>query len=379
MSSTRTTPRHAPDSQRPLKIVMVAPPYFTIPPAGYGGVEAVVAVLTDALVDAGHDVTLLAAGAAGTRAKHIALWPDAQSQRLGETYPELMHAMLVRQAVRELAAVGAVDVVHDHTFSGAMNAELFANWGLTNVLTVHGPTSDADLTSYYRTLDTNVHMVAISDRQTKLAPDLNWIATVPNALRVGDWSFQVEKQDYALFLGRFSADKGAHLALDAAHAAGIPLIMAGKCAEPAEKEYFAREIAPRMQPDDVMFGIAEAADRQRLLANARCLLFPIQWEEPFGMVMIEAMASGTPVVALNCGAVPEVLVSGVTGIVCENPAELPAALSAVRDIDPYACRAHVLDHFDADALAIGYAGAYRAAIEKQRQPHTKHAQLSVVR
>jgi hypothetical protein len=354
---------------------MVAPPYFTIPPAGYGGVEAVIAVLTDALVDQGHDVTLLAAGPPGTRAKHLALWPEVQSRRLGETYPELMNAMLVRQAVRELADAGAVDIVHDHTFSGAMNAELFANWGLTNVLTVHGPASDPDLTSYYRTLDMNVHMVAISDRQTKLAPDLNWIGTVPNALRVADWTFQAEKKDYALFLGRFSADKGAHLALDAAHAAGIPLIMAGKCAEPAEKEYFAREVAPRMRPHDVMFGMAEAADRQRLLADARCLLFPIQWEEPFGMVMIEAMACGTPVVALNWGAVPEVVVSGVTGIICEDPSALPAALSAVRDIDPYACRAHVAKHFDAAALGAGYGDVYRAALAKQG----RHGRLSVVR
>jgi glycosyltransferase involved in cell wall biosynthesis len=359
-------PRHATGgAERPLKIVMVAPPYFTIPPAGYGGVEAVIAILADALVDAGHDVTLLAAGPPGTRAKHVALWPEAQPQRLGETYPELMNAMLVRQAVRVLAATGTVDVVHDHTFSGAVNAELFASWGLANVLTVHGPASDPDLLSYYRTLDDTVQMVAISDRQTKLAPDLNWIGTVPNALRVSDWRFQVEKQGYALFLGRFSADKGAHLALDAAHAAGIPLIMAGKCAEPAEKEYFEREVAPRMRPQDVMFGMAGSADRQRLLADARCLLFPIQWEEPFGMVMIEAMACGTPVVALNWGAVPEVVVSGVTGIVCDDPSELPAALDAVTTIDPYACRAHVVDHFDAQALGAGYVTAYRAAMAKQ--------------
>ena len=343
---------------------MVAPPYFTIPPAAYGGVEAVIAVLTDALVDAGHDVTLLAAGAPGTRAKHVRLWPQEQAKRLGETFPELMNAMLVRQAVRELAETDGIDIVHDHTFSGPMNAELFTSWGLTNVLTVHGPANDPDLVSYYRTFGDALHLVAISERQMKLAPDLNWLGMVPNALRVSDWTFQAEKKEYALFLGRFSADKGAHLALDAAHAAGIPLIMAGKCAEPLEKEYFAREIAPRMRPHDVMFGMAQAADRQRLLADARCLLFPIQWEEPFGMVMIEAMACGTPVVALNWGAVPEVVVSGVTGIVCDDPSELPSALTAVAQIDPYACRAHVADHFAAAGLGAGYAEIYRSALSK---------------
>jgi glycosyltransferase involved in cell wall biosynthesis len=348
------------------KIAMIAPPYFTIPPAGYGGVEAVIAILTDALVEQGHDVTLLGAGPPGTSANYVALWPEAQPHRLGDTYPELMNAMLVRRAVRELAEAGRVDIVHDHTFSGPVNVDLYAQWGLTTVVTMHGPADNADLVSYYRTLGDSVQMVAISDRQITLAPDLNWIGTVPNALRVADWPFKTDKQNYALFLGRFSTDKGVHLALEAAHAAGVPLIMAGKCAEPAEREYFDREVAPRMGPDDIMFGSADAADRQRLLADAFCLLFPIQWEEPFGMVMIEAMACGTPVVALNRGAVPEVVVSGVTGIVCDDTAQLPAALAAVTGIDPYACRAHVVERFDAAALGAGYASVYRVALANHR-------------
>jgi glycosyltransferase involved in cell wall biosynthesis len=352
-----------------LRVALVVPPYFQVPPLAYGGIEAVVADLADALVDNGHSVTIVGSGPpGGTKARFEQVWDRLAPERLGQIYPELMNALLTRRAIAALA--GKIDVVHDHTYSGPLNADTYARWGLPTVVTMHGPSSDPDLRSFYAALGDSIHMVAISERQRSLAPELNWVATVPNALHIDQWPFRDRKRDYALFLGRFSPDKGAHTALDAAHAAGRRLVLAGKCGEPAEKAYFDAEIKPRLLPDDVVFGVADAQEKRILLANARCLLFPVQWEEPFGMVMIEAMACGTPVVALRAGAVAEVVVDGVTGLICESPSGLAAAINAIESIDPVACRAHVAANFSARGLAEGYANAYRLSVGAMSAAHT---------
>ncbi|MDI1462769.1 glycosyltransferase family 4 protein [Catellatospora sp. KI3] len=351
----------------PLRIAMVAPPYFDIPPAAYGGIEAVIADLSNALVELGHKVTVIAAGRDGTQARFWQVWEQAVPERLGEPGPEIIYAALSRRVVENLAAAGEVDVVHDHTFAGPLNAPAYDLLGLPTIATVHGPV-DSELRGYYQTLDRDLSLVAISRRQRSLAPELNWLDTVYNGLNPHDWPFQERKGDYALFLGRFNADKGAHTAIEAAHRAGLPLILAGKCAEPEEKEYFAKEVEPRLGPDDRMIGVADAKRKRELLTNARCLLFPVQWEEPFGMVMIESMVCGTPVVALRAGAVPEVVESGVSGLICDDPDELPQALADVVQLDPRACREHVVRGFSATRMAVGYARAYRAALARMRRP-----------
>lgn len=345
----------------PLRIVLVAPPYFDIPPKGYGGVEAVVADLADALVKRGHRVTLLGAGQPGTAAEFVPLWDQTLSDRLGQPYPELMHALRVRRAIEHIAATDGVDVVHEHTFAGPLNAPAYEALGLPTVLTVHGPI-DEDLYPFYRALDGEVGLIAISDRQRDLAPDLNWVGRVHNALHIDEWPFRPDKRGYALFLGRYAPYKGAHLALQAAHAAGLPLVLAAKCSEPAEHAYFDEQVRPLLTDDDHVFGQADAVSKRKLLAGACCLLFPVQWEEPFGMVMIEAMACGTPVVALRGGAVPEIVVDGVTGVICERPDELPAAIAQAQTLDPAACRRHVATHFSVGQFGSGYERIYRGAI-----------------
>ncbi len=342
----------------PLRIVLVAPPYFDVPPTGYGGVEAVVADLADALVARGHQVTLLGAGRAGTVARFVPLWDRTLPDRLGQPYPEVMNALKVRRAVACIAAADGIDIVHDHTFAGPLNAPAYRGLGITTVVTVHGPIDD-DLYPYYRELGDEVGLIAISDRQRELAPDLNWVGRVHNALRVQDWPFRADKQDYALFLGRFAPYKGAHLAVRAAHEAGIPLVLAGKCDEPAEKAYFEQEVRPLLIDSDHFFGPADAFSKRKLLAGARCLLFPVLWEEPFGMVMIEAMACGTPVVALRGGAVPEVVIDGVTGLIRDRPAELPAAIERAASLDPTACRRHVAANFGVAQFGSGYEQIYQ--------------------
>jgi glycosyltransferase involved in cell wall biosynthesis len=348
-------------------VALVVPPYFDVPPAAYGGVEAVVADLADGLVDAGHQVYLIGAGRPGTGATFVPVWEHTVPDRLGEPYPEIMHALSVRRAVQRLAAEHGLDVVHEHTFAGPLNAPVYARLGLPTVVTVHGPV-DGDLHRFYSELGPDVSLVAISHRQRALAAELNWVGTVHNALRLETWPYRTEKERYALFLGRFHPDKAPHLALDAAHAAGLPLILAGKCAEPLERQYFEREVRPRLTDTDRVFGVADATAKRDLLSRARCLLFPVQWEEPFGMVMIEAMACGTPVVALRAGAVPEVVEHGVTGLVCDTVAELPRALAQATAIDPAACRAHVAARFSAQEMAHGYELAYRAVLTGQPMP-----------
>ncbi|BCJ73501.1 glycosyl transferase [Catellatospora sp. IY07-71] len=362
----------------PLKVAMVAPPYFDIPPQAYGGIEAVIADLANALVDLGHQVTVIGAGRDGTRARFWQVWEQAVPERLGEPGPEIIYATLTRRVVENLHAAGEVDVVHDHTFAGPLNAPAYDAMGLPTVVTVHGPV-DSELRGYYRTLDRDLSLVAISHRQRALAPELNWVGAVHNGLRPQDWPFQREKKDYALFLGRFSPDKGAHTAVRAAHEAGLPLILAGKCAEAAEKKYFAEQVEPLLGPHDDMIGIADATLKRELLANARCLLFPVQWEEPFGMVMIESMVCGTPVVALRAGAVPEVVEDGVSGFICDDPGQLPAAMRAAVELDPAECREHVVRRFSDERMAMGYVQAYRAALAERRQPRSSRGARLAVR
>lgn len=351
---------------RRLRVVLVAPPYFDVPPTAYGGIEAVVADLADALVAHGHRVTLLGAGRPGTAAQFQPLWDRTVPELLGKPVPEVVHALRSRRAVERLAKTDGVDIVHDHTLAGPLNAAAYRELGLPLVVTAHGP-AHGDLYDYYCGLGSDVHLVAISDRQRVLAPDLNWVGRVHNALRIDDWPFQAEKQDYALFLGRFVADKAPHLAVQAAHQAGVPLVLAGKCDEPAEKAYFREMVQPLLGERDSLFGQADAVAKRRLLCDARCLVFPVQWEEPFGMVMIEAMACGTPVVALRRGAVPEVVVDGVTGFICDDPRELPDAIRQASQLDPEACRRHVQAHFGIEQLADGYEHIYRQALRVDRQ------------
>lgn len=317
--------------------------------------------LADGLIELGHHVTIIGAGRKGTKARLIQVWDRTIPERLGEPFAEVMHAALSRRAVEDLALSGEVNVVHDHTLSGPLNAPFYADLGLPTVVTVHGP-PDTDARRYFRALGTEVCLIAISDRQCSLAPELNWISTVHNGLRPKAWPFSRSKRDYALWLGRYHPNKAPHVALKACHEAGLPLILAGKCAEPEEKRYFHEVVEPLLGPDDKVLGVADAILKRELLADARCLLFPVQWEEPFGMVMIEAMVCGTPVVALRNGAVPEVVVDTVTGLICDRPESLPAALEAVRAIDPAACRSHVERNFTAGKMAAGYARCYRQVI-----------------
>lgn len=337
-----------------LRIGVIAPPWFEVPPRGYGGIERVCYWLVEGLVERGHEVTLVAAGRNHTTARFLATLDEPPSDRLAEPLPELVHGARTAQ----LLDPSGIDVIHDHSLAGPL---LSFGRILPTLVTAHGPV-DGELADYYRALPPHVSIVAISTAQRRIAPDLRWIGTVHNAIPVADYPVGTKREDYVLFLGRMSPEKGAHLAIDAARAAGWRIVLAGKCKEPREQAYFAEEVRPRLGRDADFVGEADTPMKKELLTRARCLVFPIQWQEPFGIVMVEALACGTPVVALRGGSVDEVVEHDVTGYVCDRPDELPEAIKRADLIDPTACRRRAEALFDLSTMVTGYEELYRKAV-----------------
>jgi len=347
------------DGER-LRIAMISTPWYQLPPNGYGGVGAMTAVLVDALVQAGHEVTVIGVGRHGTAGDFIATNGVPEPLRMGDAGPEVLHAARSAGLLQYLD----VDVVHDHSTAGPLQAGLRS---VPTVVTAHGPMT-GESGQYYLSVHGTVHLVAISAAQQARAPALEWAGLVHTAVQTDDYPYVARKQDHVLYLGRLSAEKGAHLAIEAARAAGCPIVLAGPCVRADDREYFEREVRPRLGLDARWIGEAGFAAKVALLADARCLLFPVQREEPFGMVMIEAMACGTPVVALRRGSVPEIVVDGVTGFVRDRPDQLAEAIAAVDRLDPLACRRWVRREFDTAKMAAGYEAIYRRVVKSCR-PH----------
>jgi glycosyltransferase involved in cell wall biosynthesis len=337
---------------RPLRVAMVVPPWCEIPPSGYGGLEQVCASLVDGLVNRGHDVTLFGAGdRTGTAGEFVSTGPT-QFGRMNQSLPELAHVV----RVNELLERGRFDVVHDHTNIGPLSAP---QRPAPTLVTVHGcPRGQLD--EYLRRLDRRVGLVAISYAQRKLAGHLPWSAVIHHGIAPAATPRSEPVDGPVLWLARFCPDKAPEVAIEACREIGLPLVLAGKCQEPLERRHLEEVVRPMLGPDVELVVNGDRRLTSQLVASARCLVLPIRWEEPFGMVMIEAMAQGVPVVAFNRGAVPEVVRHGVTGFVCEGPEELPAALAQAALLDPAACVAHVKEHFSPDLMASRYEQVYRA-------------------
>jgi glycosyltransferase involved in cell wall biosynthesis len=346
-------------NEEPLRIAMIAPPWYEVPPKAYGGIESLCAHLVDGLVARGHDVTLVGVGAHRVSGRFHAVRPTPQPDQIGKMVPEALHTAAV---ARYLDRVD-VDVVHDHTLSGPFTA---AARRAPTIVTAHGPVDP--MRDYYAWLAEHAYLVAISESQRHLAPEIAWAATVHNAVDASRFPYREDKEDFLLFLGRLCADKAPHLAIEAARAAGRRLVVAGKMAEPHEREYFEACVRPRLGPDVEWVGELDFPAKMDLLGRARAMLFPIQWEEPFGLVMVEAMACGTPVITMRRGAAPEVVEHGVTGFLCDRPDELPAAIHALGELDPARCRKRVEALFDLPVLVRGYERVYRIALQAGHRP-----------
>jgi glycosyltransferase involved in cell wall biosynthesis len=340
-----------------MRIAILSPVWFPVPPTRYGGIEWIVSLLAEGLVRAGHEVTLFASGDSSTNAKLEAIYPDAPSEKIGLTHYELRHAL----ACFERA--GEFDIVNDH--SGPLAAAIGGALETAVVHTVHGPLG-GEPGLVYKALSRvapGVGLISLSLNQRKPLPELNWIANCPNALELDVYPVSPHRGEYLLFLGRMSADKGAHRAIEVAKEAGLPLLLAGKMQDAAEKEYFEAHVRPNLGYGIEYLGEVDHTEKIDLLQNARVTLFPIEWEEPFGLVMIESMACGTPVLATRWGAVPEVIDDGRTGIVLDDYREMAAAIERADSLDPLECRRYVEERFSSDRMVRDYEDAYRAVLD----------------
>jgi len=342
-----------------MRIAIVAPPYYEIPPQGYGGTELICYLLAEGLADRDHDVTVIGAGPRRTRAQFIATFPEAQPEG-GESaaQTELSHAQLAAAAIEEVGP----DVVHVHT------TELPAiSRAIPVVVTVHGAVRGPDATNArLDAMAMRACLVAVSRSQAAAAPHAGWAAVVHNGIDLRRYPLGGQRGEMVLYLGRISPHKGTHIAIDAAMAAGRRLVIAGAGTIPEERAYFDSEIRPRLGRNVVWVGEQGFDSKVELLGRAACLLFPACWEEPFGLVLVEAMACGTPVVALSAGAVPELVVNGESGVLCESPADLIAAIGQAAQLDPRRCRAHVERHFGAARMVMDYENIYRRLIKGRR-------------
>jgi glycosyltransferase involved in cell wall biosynthesis len=345
-------------ARRPLRIAMLAPPWIPVPPPGYGGTEAVVDLLCDRLVRAGHDVTLLAAPGSHSVADVFPLLDRPHPHEIGAVLHEADHvAAALDHLADEVRSGRGFDVLHDH--SGFVAVAMADAFPAPVVHTLHGPFSEAN-SAFYRRHGHKVALVAISRSQASLAPaGVQVAAVVPNPIAVEEWPFRDRKDGYLLWIGRVDPVKGPHEAILAAAAAGRRLVLAGPV-QSGQEEYFRTSIEPHVDGVRVRY-IGEVAGRRKrqLFAGASALLMPIRWEEPFGMVMVEALACGTPVVAYPRGAAAEIVVSGRNGFLVRDPEAMAAAVRSSGEIDPAQCRADARARFDATAVAHAYARVYR--------------------
>ena len=337
-----------------MSVGLVAPVWVPVPPTAYGGVEWIVHFLVEGLQARGHDVTLVAAGDSTTSANHlVSTYAKAPGNRMGETVPELVHA------VEAYAGdIRGCDVIHDHTLAGPA---IGAASGLRVLATVHGGL-DPEMVRYLRALP-GLGCVAISAAQRASAPNVPWAGVVHNAVQVDRYPFidSAQRGDDLVFVGRMSPDKGVVEAIEVARALGRTLRIAAKMREKPELDYFTTAVEPLLGDDVEYVGELGREDTISLLGDAAALVFPIQWDEPFGMVMAEALACGTPVLALARGSVPEVIEDGVTGIVAATIPELiRRARYELRTIEPVRCREAAVKRFDVRRMVDEYEAIYAA-------------------
>jgi len=346
----------------PLEIALVSTSAVSTPPDTYGGTELIVSELARELLELGHQPTVFATGDSGCAG--VLRWTIDRPTWPPETLTELRH---VAFAWTEIAA-SPFDVVHVNHPLAVPFCRLVER---PTVATVHHD-RDESLARHYAQYPENAY-VAISERQRELSPRVPFCAVIRHGLAVDRYPAGSGDGGYCAFLGRFAPEKGPHLAIDAARRAGKPIRLAGD-AHPAERAYFDRELAPRLgEPGVAWLGEVDEARKLALLVGAACLLFPIQWEEPFGLVMIEAMLVGTPVVAFPGGSVAEVIDEGITGYVVRSIDEMAARVRAVDGFDRTRCRERARERWNASRMAREHVELYRRVVAAHRRSRPRGA------
>jgi glycosyltransferase involved in cell wall biosynthesis len=344
---------------------MLAPPWLSVPPHGYGGVESVVSALTEALVRRGHDVTLFCAPGSVSSATVATILAEQHPDEIERSLYEVDHVARAFQAIDDARELGGFDVIHDHCgFTALAMADRIAT---PIVHTLHGQFTEATAAFYLKHSHKAV-LVGVSRAQLASAPSaLAPFEVIPNPIDVSVWPLCERKQNYVLWVGRMTPEKGPHRAIAAALEAGVPLILAGVI-QPGQQAFFEREVAPHIDDDRVRFvGEVGGAQKLSLFARARGLLMPIRWEEPFGMVMIEAMACGTPVIAFPEGAARELVADGTAGFLVDDERAMATAIGRLSTISPRDCRRWVAAHCDVEVVAAAYERTYRAVASAHLQ------------
>jgi glycosyltransferase involved in cell wall biosynthesis len=345
-----------------MKICQVAPLFESVPPKAYGGTERVVSYLTEALVDLGHDVTLFASGDSQTKARLVPL--VERSLRLNPDQPDwlMWHTILLD---RVFEAASEFDVVHFHV--DYLHYPLVRQCATPCLTTLHGRLDLPDLAPLHRHFREQA-LVSISNSQRKPLKHSRWIATVPHGLPEDLYSFHPRAGDYFAFVGRISPEKRLDRAIEIARATGTRLRIAAKV-DRVDEEYFEREIRPLLSHRLVEYiGEIDDAGKDDFLGNARALLFPIDWPEPFGLVLIEALACGTPVIAYRCGSVPEIIENGINGYIVGDQQQAVAAARRIERINRAACRRAFERRFTARRMAEQYVAVYAALSAARRAP-----------
>lgn len=345
-----------------MKIAQVAPLFESVPPRRYGGTERVVSYLTNALIDQGHEVTLFATGDSVTRARLVP--GSGGSLRIDAGTPDwLMHHVMMVDRVFEQAE--AFDAIHFHI--DYLHYPLARRCPTPCVTTMHGRLDIDDLRPLHAQFGT-LPLVSISDTQRRPLSNANWCGTVYHGLPEHLYDFHPDPQDYFAFVGRISPEKRLDRAIEIAIACRTRLRVAAKV-DAVDRAYFEREIVPLLaHPLIEYIGEIDDAQKNAFIGNARALLFPIDWPEPFGLVMIEAFACGTPVIAMRRGSVPEVMQHGVTGWIVDDQAGAIEAASRVGEIDRRRCREAFERRFTADKMAARYVQVYQALIDARALP-----------
>ncbi|NUN66107.1 glycosyltransferase family 4 protein [Pseudanabaena biceps] len=353
-----------------MRIAQVAPLWEQVPPPAYGGTELVVSLLTEELVKRGHDVTLFASGDSITSAKLESVHPKALRLDTSVKDPNI-YDMLNMSRVYENA--DKFDIIHSHVGCVSLT---YAN--LVKTPTIH--TLHGIFTPDNEKLFTHVRkqpFISISNSQRDMSLNLNYVSTIYNGIDASTYQFypQPERPSYLAFLGRISPEKGAHLAIEIAKRSGWHLKMAGKV-DAVDVEYFQTQILPHIDGKQIEFlGEANHSQKSILMGGAIATLFPITWKEPFGLVMIESMVTGTPVIAMSLGSAPEVIAHGVSGFLCRTVDECIDAIALAAQLDRSHCRDHVLLNFTAKRMADGYEAAYHEILGLKYSRNGYHRDL----
>jgi glycosyltransferase involved in cell wall biosynthesis len=344
-----------------MRVAMLAPPWIPVPPPGYGGIEQVIALLAAELTERGNEVTLFAAPGTESSARVLSPLEGPHPDEIQLSVYEADHVASTFASVDE--ADPPFDVIHDHC---GFTAFAFADRVDTPLVhTLHGPFTD-ETSAFYARHAHKAKAIALSRYQAEQAPDgLDVVAVIGNPIVVDDFPFRDEKDDHLLWIGRMNDDKGPQRAIEAAREADAPLILAGPV-QPGQEEFFASEVEPLIDGDGIRYIGEVGEEKLELYAGARALLMPIRWAEPFGLVMTEAMACGTPVIAFPEGSAPELVIDGETGFVVDDEHEMAAAVTRLGEIDPARCRESTRERFDVAAVAEAHERAYEGVASASR-------------